>query len=90
MTRKYRFRIAKKRLVKETEKAYVFNTSRFNGELFNIPKSKVYAFEESSIAYSESHDEPAYLLSVDLFFINHHNFKRKYFKAIGDMQFIED
>ena len=65
-TKKYSFLIARKRMIKETDKSYTFTTKRFNGYVFNIPKSFVIKFTPDFISISEFNKEEAYIVTIPL------------------------
>lgn len=55
----YQFKISKKRMIKETDKVYVFVDRTFKGNPFFIPKKEIIDMGKDVIKYNDSHGEPA-------------------------------
>ena len=61
----YRFKISKKRMIKETSKVYVFVDRQFKGNPFFIPKKEIIESDSDSIIrYNDTHGEPAYFFVI--------------------------
>ena len=62
------FKIAKKRLIKETDKSYIFRMSRHNrsGSIV-LPKSQIISEKDSFIVVNQEYKEPAYKFEVTPF-----------------------
>lgn len=59
--------VAKKHLVSETEKAYVFYPYSRYKDIFSIPKSQIISKDESVIPVNEVYNEPAFKLVLTSF-----------------------
>ena len=58
------FKLAKKRIFRETEKSYVYKYRSNGGDLYNIPKSQIESVEEDNIQINDVYQEPALKFTV--------------------------
>ena len=61
------FKIAKKRISRETDKAYICMTRGYSATFFNIAKSQVVSVEEDTIPINDVYSEPALKFTITPF-----------------------